>query len=728
MHRFSPLLTCLVAVATEAAAVDTTMTQGGFTGLTITPNAHLLGWGMAEFAYDNQLPGFIANPRGHNFVAGFGLLPNLEISGRLATKNIHNNCFIQNCGIRDLSASGKASIGLDIAKRFHIAAGAADVGGAATFFRSYYGVLTFDHEQFQASAGLARRSSSNFARARSPLHGPFASAAWQPIPMVRGHVEYADSNAWAGVRVFAPTQWMPEGWSLSIGANARLNQHNLTERRWWTANLSVPLYKVPNLPGTAARAPLPPLAPGQQPLPSYQARTLPLTLQPVPSPPTAPPAPVPAAALTDALLQSTADALQSKGLEDIFVGHMPDGTVAIRAANGSYGWNTLDGLGAALGAVALILGDTRAGYRFILTQRGVPLVAVTGQADCLRNWVERRDGCSASQLSTPGKAPLEPLHADVTWVVQAQQPSWQTFRLALSPMLRTNIGSDLGAFDYSMGVNVGATLPLWNGASVEWSGNAQVRHSEDYAPGGGFSNRRVRSGTERLAMTQTLRLPVERWLGADDLQAMRWGLGAVTTQVTIGRIGHYFDGGHVALRWEPGEGQHRLSAQAGLFRNNEFEGGRGPLATLRTANPLLAHYRYSVAPTRTYLEATAGQFMFNDRGFQLGVRQWFTDVAVQVYYRRTQFSGEAARQFAGIEVSLPIGPRRDYRPLPFLQITGTPRFSHATETVVRAPINAVVAGQGVLPPAPSLETIFNSDRSGLAYFEDNIRRIRDAAR
>jgi hypothetical protein len=52
------------------------------------------------------------------------------------------------------------------------------------------------------------------------------------------------------------------------------------------------------------------------------------------------------------------------------------------------------------------------------------------------------------------------------------------------------------------------------------------------------------------------------------------------------------------------------------------------------------------------------------------------------------------------------------------------------ESLVRDPDsnNRVRPGFGLLPPTPSLEATFNSDRAGLVYFEDNIRRIRDAAR
>lgn len=746
MRRSTPISHYLLALgltAGPAAAVESTVTSAGFTGMGITPNAHLLGWGRVEASYENQLPGVVGDPTGHNFVLGFGLLPNLEIGGRLATNSLNANCFTTGCGARDLSASFKAGIGLDTRNRFRIAAGATDVGGAVTYFRTYYGVLTYDEGPLQVSAGLARRTGAGINGSRSPLHGPFAAAAWQPMALVRTHVEYTDSNLWAGVRVFAPTHWLPEGWALSAGANVRLNDNNLTERAWWGASLSIPLYKVPALPGTT-KAPLPPLQAGQLPLPAYEARVLPPTAAPQPAAPAAAVPPTPSAPAeaakpaapaapppkltTDAELQTLANALQGKGLEDIWIGRMPDATIAVRVNNGSYQWNAADALGAALGAVARTLGDSKAGYRLILTQRQVPLVGVTGQADCLRQWIELpTNTCTAGQLSTPGTLPLEPLHAGAAWVVQRQNPSTRIVRLNVSPVLRSAVGTEVGALDYSLGANFLASLPVWNGASVDWGLNVPIAESDDFGARGVFSQRRIRSGTDRLTFSQTLRLPLEHWLGERD--AMRWGGGGLTAQATVGRIGTFYDGVLGSLRWEPGEGRHRFSADAGVFRNNEYNRGLGPLGGLRRAQPLLGHYRYSVMATRTDLEATVGQFMNNDSGFQLGLRQWFSDVSVRIYYRRTAFDNRPAQQFAGIQLSLPIGPRRDWQPLPNLQVGGAPRFAHGIETSVRAGNgNPISVGVGVLPPARDLEATFNSDRSSLVYFEDNMRRIRDAAR
>lgn len=731
-RTFHLLASSAALLSCSAFAVEPTLTQGGFTGLGITPSAHVLGWGRFELAYDRQLPG-AGNPRGDNYVGGFGLLPNLEVVGRIAANDNPDNCFVSRCqGIRDLSLSGKVGIGLDAANRFRIAAGAADIGGAATNFRTYYGVLTFDEGPFQVSAGYARRSSDAGRSSRSPLDGPFAAAAWQPAPWVRGHVEYTDGNAWAGVRLFAPAQWLPQGWSAYVGANARLTDTNLTTRSWLSAGLSIPLYKVPALPKSGDKAPLPPLAGAQQPLPAYEARALPPAAPataPTESAESAAPATAPSAPIapaTDDQLRALADALQDRGFEDIHVGRMPDASVAVRVNNASYNWNAADALGAALGGVARSLASSRTAYRLVLTQRQIPLVAVTGQADCLQEWIASAGArCAAGELSTPGTMALDALHAGAAWVVRDLQPSWKTVRLALSPVLRTNIATEVGVLDYSAGVNAGLALPLWDGAVVEWRLEQELAHSGDYGPGGVLAGRRVRDGTERLALTQAMRLPLERWFGAaDDLQVRRWGLAATTAQVTVGRIGHRFDGVHGALRWEPGEGRHRFTAQAGALRNNDF----GAVASEpRSARPLLAGYRYNLAPTRTYFEATAGQFMNNDRGIQLGMRQWFSDIAVHVYFRRTGFRNFSPRSMAGLELSVPLGPRRDMNPSG-IQVTGTPRFSHSIETVVNNRQNAVVSGYGVFPPAPSLDALHNSDRAGLLYFEDNIRRIRDAAR
>lgn len=685
-------------------------------------------------SYDDQLPG-AANPHGHNFVVGFGLLPNIEISGRLAANTLNASCFVE-CGIRDLSASGKFGIALDAAQRFTAALGATDIGGAATNFRSYYGVFTYAHDGVEASAGLARAHQVAGSLSRSPLHGPFAAAAWQPVPWLRGHIEYADHNAWAGIRLFAPRSWMPDGWSAYVGSNHRLNNNPYTQRSWFSAGVSIPLYKVPeSRPQANVGFVTPPKqittgsaragdAPANAPTSAAGAAVA------APLPPKEHIGqPVPLPRVDDAHLQGLAGALQTRGFDSIWVGRTADDTVVVRADNGSYRRNSVDALGAALGAVATAIGDTSVEYTLVLTQHDLPIVAATGKVDCLRLWVGRQDpACIPLQLSTPGTADLDKLQAGAAWLVRNQQPAWQTLRLAISPVVRTRVGTEVGALDYSAAVNLGFQMPLWTGGWLEWRRNVPLANTSDFDVEGVFGPQRVRSETERFALVQLTRLPLERWIGsANEKSARRSALGALTFQGTIGRVGTTFNGVDGAVRWEPGEGLHRLIAEAGYFRNPRYRHPDSPAPSVRVANPLLMHYRYSYTPTRSYLEASAGQFMYNDRGFQLGLRQWFNDVSVRTYYRRSRLNTEPVRQFVGLELSFPIGPRHDARPLPHLQVGGTPRFSLGVETLVRDVNNAVRPGYGVLSPGPSPDETFNLDRAGLAYFESNLRRIRDAA-
>jgi hypothetical protein len=349
----------LGSFASAAVAVDLTMTSAGFTGLGVTPTAHLLGWGHATFAYDNQLPGVvttpggqppgsITTPGGHNYVLGFGLLPNLELAGRLAANDLSTNCYAVavRC-FRDLSASAKVGIGLDARNRFRIAAGATDLGGAVTYFRAYYGVLTYTDGSIEASAGLARRAGRGVEGSRSPLNGPFASAAWQPAPWIRGHVEYTDKKSWAGARVFLPAEWLPGGWSLSAGLNVRLVRTELTERTWWSTSLSIPLYNEKKSPPPQNYKADPPSSASHEGTAStLGAQLAPASGTPLKDAPSSSLAQTnPAEHATAGMLRATADALQARGLEDIWVGRTPDGTVAVRANNGSYRWNSLDALG-----------------------------------------------------------------------------------------------------------------------------------------------------------------------------------------------------------------------------------------------------------------------------------------------------------------------------------------------------------------------------------------------
>ena len=75
---------------------------------------------------------------------------------------------------------------------------------------------------------------------------------------------------------------------------------------------------------------------------------------------------------------------------------------------------------------------------------------------------------------------------------------------------------------------------------------------------------------------------------------------------------------------------------------------------------------------------------------------------------------------------MPLTPRKDMSPTAPVQVTGPSRWSYAIETLT-GEMNYVTAGHGLWPAAPTLNYLLNSDRVGLAYFQQHMSRLRDAA-
>lgn len=751
-----------MGVTAPASAQQSVLTAAGFSGYSVTPTAHLLPWGNISFAYDNEVVGGPGTQfsrygtSGHNFVGGVGVLPNLEISGRIAANTIHSNCFVEGCGIRDLSFNFKAGTALDTAGRWNAAVGATDFGGTVNFFRTYYGVLSYSPDQFDFSLGYARRGNELVGNTK-PLDGVFGSAAYQPFPWLQTHVEYTDSKAYAGARVFAPSAWLPTGWMAHLGVNFRVRGDEPTSRSWVGVGLTVPLYKVPTTRPAAATyattsassAPVPnelvagaPPSAFAAPVASMgatvrefstdglqQSAPLVVAAAPVPAMPSAASQPTSAATalpVTDAQLQALAEELRVKGFEDIAVGRMSGGAIAVRVNNATYNVNTVDGLGVALGVIARRLNEFRVGYRLVLTQRQTEIIGVTGQTDCLAEWIALRPPrCVAGQLHTPGISNLSALLDGAAWVVDGKAPSWATARLMLQPVVRTGVATDYGVLDYSAGIRATVQQPLWKGAYFEVSHIAPIGESRDYKPGQPYGNDRLVNTTDKVLLHQVVRLPVEKLFGeANAKTAAEWGANAVTAHAAVGRINASYQGVYGELRWEPFEGRHRFGVEGGRFERTTSYDFSFPLQS----RSVLGSYRYHFTPTKTDFRVAAGQFLYNDQGAEVTLTQWFDDVAVNLYMRRSKREFEpTARTFAGVELVIPLTPRKDMTPTAHVQVTGTPRFSYSLETKLGDGLNFITRGLGEYPGVAVLDRTFNSDRASVNYFEDNMARIRSAA-
>lgn len=723
------LLACLTHATHVCAQPVAGLAAPGYTGLGLTPSAEPAAWGQVLLAHDQALPGHTAAPRGHNLMVSAGVLPGLEITGRLATNDLHCNLYLagsdpcRGAVTRDLSASFKAGHRFGLAAlpgvRLSAAFGATDLGGAATFNRAWYGVLGAERGAWAATAGLARAHS-----AQAALDGAFGSLRWRAHEAVQLQAEAIGRRQWLGARLTLPARWRPAHLEPWLQWQHSLQRDSFTPAHWWSAGVSVQL-DAPQRQGMAAWTEL------VQDLVASRAAgaggagggsAQPAARRAPPVPPLSGAAATAAAQWAQALAQTLARA----GFDDIGIGRRDDGALVVDVENGAWRWNDLDALGVALRRVAGASGQAP-GHRLDVRLRRQGVVAWRAEMPlaCLADWLAARP-CADGGGATPGDPRPPRLLAGararpaadegaIAWWQQRINPGWQHPRLEFAPDLDTRVGTEFGAFDSTWGVDITLQWPLWRGATADLAWVRAIDHSADYAPGQVFSDFRID----------------DMWFRAMLHQVADLGPG-LTGRASVGRLFGKLDGGQVELRWAPGDGQHRFGIASALFNHTDIDFQK---------RSTIASYRYMVQPLQTALELHGGRFWHGDRGALAVSRHWFGDVAVALYVRRSQFRPDAPRLYspygsqwvnaAGIEFSFPLTTRRDVEAAG-VRVRGAERFGYGVQSVVgsREGSNNLTPWFGRFSPVPMAldAAVHNMDRNSQGWLDRQHGRIREAAR
>lgn len=167
------ILPCCVAVAlawSSPARADSDVTTNpsgvsvhGPSGGLVIPGGALLDDGVASFSYNNYVdPRFAAASRGQSYLFGLGLLPYVEISGRLVN---YPTGVADDFLLRDLSGNLKLGLPRLFAAQPDLAIGINDLGGGAKNFRSKYAVASQSFGPLRATLG--------YGRGEAYLNGPF---------------------------------------------------------------------------------------------------------------------------------------------------------------------------------------------------------------------------------------------------------------------------------------------------------------------------------------------------------------------------------------------------------------------------------------------------------------------------------------------------------------------------------------------------------------------------
>src|SRR5690554_6706578 len=139
------LLISLTCAGLAHAQAPRDLAFPGYSGFLNVPSATVLRHGQADVQWSDQAyllgrEGFEEGRYGHlNNISGtFGLVPYVEVGGRLVWDKTHTNCYTEGCSIRDLSANVKVQAPFIPQEWFTLAAGAQDLGGETGDFEAMY--------------------------------------------------------------------------------------------------------------------------------------------------------------------------------------------------------------------------------------------------------------------------------------------------------------------------------------------------------------------------------------------------------------------------------------------------------------------------------------------------------------------------------------------------------------------------------------------------------------
>jgi hypothetical protein len=664
----------ILFLMTPLAIVAQVLSPNGYSGLGLVPNATEIVSSNFTVAFDPTLPGAV-NTRGYNTQIGLGLYKGLELVGRLATNDQRCNMFVSGAcpsnTIRDFSASLKWSLPLEWLKQnnANLALGVTDVGGAASYFKSYYAVASKEMGPFEVSIGQGK-AMANYAL----LNGTFGGLTYRPAKWLEMNVQKVGSNSWAvaSFKSDIPSTQV----SGYITLNQRLTDAPVTEKQWVGVGVSLPL------DGTARRKK------DQQQNTSNQAQSN--------------------KSIANLKPENLYGLLQMNGFyKPIISGNQKQ--LKIEIENTAYAWNAVDAVGVALGVLATTHGNV-AGQTFELqvTSRGISQVVVTGDAPCLKRWLETGEVCgSLSIRSGLQRAGNNAVLGEINISQLLGLANW-SFRpeLVISPTLVSSIGTEFGSFDMDGGVNINLMLPLWTGATVEAN---QVKPlgigTRGFEQGGVFYASRLKQATSRTLIHQLVNVP------SINTQA-RLSLGTAYTT---------WDGHQLETSTQSDNGRHRLSFTAGSFKNDT-------LPTNNRKNYELAAYRYSHDDRMsTVTELTTGKYWGGDIGWSIGQRFWHEDTALNIYLRRTRMTESAPLvSFAGLQFSIPITPRAN-KGMQHLALRGTNQWTYTLESRVFDRENLLTGGYGEVPRiGDTLVQTFNRDRNSSRYLESSLRRAKSA--
>ncbi|WP_025098338.1 YjbH domain-containing protein, partial [Burkholderia sp. A1] len=403
---------------------------------------------------------------------------------------------------------------------------------------------------------------------------------------------------------------------------------------------------------------------------------------------------VPAAEAGPTSLDAIVDALSAAGPERGRAGIVGRDLV-VEYENHRYNQNEADALGIALGVAARHAGSEIDTIRVVIRKADQAIAEVSVDRGAYAAFLAGGSPTAADASLTMRMRPTYAASA-IDWSTKTGRHSLVRFEIA--PVTRYLYGTDYGNFDYSVGAELRAFVPLWRGAEFYASAIAPIANSRNMDDGRFYSAYRLRGGIADAALAQSF-----------------WIAPRVFNVTSVGKFDlQYLGVENETTAFVPGRPDVVRLKLAYLRR----EPGKDALPDEKSA---LLSYRWVQPSWKLWIEAGVARYVGGDKGPLLVATRWFDDVAFSF---QAQHSGRGS--FVGASASFPLTPRQGMKP-GLVEIGGTAQFPLNFRTRVGS-TNYLSAdgGENLDFAYDAQQLLLNQGRFSAAYFATQLYRMRDA--
>lgn len=642
---------------------DANLSFQGYSGLFNVPNAMTTEHGTLSTGYSNLIAIDNKNLSNNNVITSIGILPFVEIGGRIAWFDTQSNCYIENCELRDLSANIKIRVPLSSDEKFNIAIGQQDIGGKTNTFSTQYLVASKSFERLDISAGWGKHRSNE----ASGIDGLFTGLEYKPTTWLHVIAEYDTNSTNIGLRFKTPENTLPFASRLHADILAfQLNEQSNEDHNpvYFSLSLDIPLSRKKHPPSYKEY---------NNEINKEQIKEQEKEINqnnPINH---------------EAVLKSVFVEVKKEGFDRVNVGYLGNDTITIAFENSVYSRNDLDALNKVKSIVSKNSENNFRKAKIILKKEGLSVYEV----NLILEQNTTKDGSSASNTIFDSSEFYKNDH-DITWVHENKDLNYLKPTIIISPELSSAVATEFGLFDYSFGLDTSAKISLWPGALITLKYIKALDQSSDFNEGGVFYQNRLHSEINNYGFQQTFKI-----------------LPTIYTSTFFGITDYNYKSMINETTLFNQNGQHKISVLSGYYEdvyqsNISFDSH-------------VIQYRYFFPFYDISTTFSSGKFFEQDTGYRLDFKFLFDDNAISFFYKNTN------KEFIGMGISIPLTPRKSME-TPVFRLKGDNQWSYMLQTQTGESRNRVDFGNATFPllPVPNDSLLFNDDRLNTNYLRSRI--------